>query len=123
MDIDFSQAGVDLPGQQLLRLDDACGARVTCRKGTLWVTQEGVAQDDFLNPGDALTLETAGIALLQAIVPATFVIEVPARRKASRLHTPWLAVLGRLRARSPTAPVTVPARLRHPRWPAALFPW
>ncbi len=102
MDIEFRQAGVELPEQQFLRLDDACGAHITCRSGTLWVTQEGVAQDDFLNPGDALTLETAGIALLQAMVPATFVIEAPARRKASRLHTPWFAVLDRLRARSPT---------------------
>lgn len=104
MDIEFRQAGVELQEQQLLRLDDARGARITCRNGTLWVTQEGIAQDDFLHPGDALMLETAGIALLQAMVPATFLIEAPARKETFRLHTRWFAILPRLRARLPTVP-------------------
>lgn len=103
MDIEFRRAGVELLEQQLLRLEEACGARITCRSGTLWVTQEGVAQDYFLNSGDALALETTGVALLQAMVPATFVIEAPARGKTFWLQTLWLFVLPRSRV-----PATVP---------------
>lgn len=104
MDIEFRQAGVELQEQQLLRLENACGTRITCRNGTLWVTQEGIAQDDFLNPGDTLALETAEVVLLQAVVPATFVIEAPARRKIFSLRTLWYFVLPRLWARLPTVP-------------------
>lgn len=104
MDIEFRRAGIELPEQQFLRLDDACGARITCRSGTLWVTQEGIAQDDFLNPGDALELETAGVALLQAMVPAAFVIESPARGETFSLQHVRLFVLPRLWMRSPTGP-------------------
>lgn len=103
MDIEFRRAGIELQEQQLLRLENACGACITCRNGTLWVTQEGIAQDDFLNPGDTLALVTAEVVLLQAVVPATFVIEAPARRKAGSLRTLWFFVLPRS-----WVPATVP---------------
>jgi hypothetical protein len=75
MKVEFENAAIELTPAQLLRLKGAAGVRIVCRSGTVWVTQEGVLHDDFLRPGDALTLRSRGVTLAQAVGRALLSIE------------------------------------------------
>ena len=75
MKVEFENAAIELKPAQLLRLSGAAGVRIVCRSGTVWVTQEGVLLDDFLRPGEALTLRSRGVTLVQAEGRALISIE------------------------------------------------
>ena len=77
MKVEIQNAAFALDPAQSLRLKSAAGVRIVCRSGTAWVTQEGVLRDDFLSSGDALTLHSRGITLVQAIGRALISIEQP----------------------------------------------
>ncbi len=77
MNVKIENATIELDAAQLLRLKGAAGARVVCRSGTVWVTQEGVRRDDFLRRGESLTLQSRGVTLAQAVDRASFAIESP----------------------------------------------
>ena len=66
MKVEIENAAIELDPTQSLRLKGAAGVRIVCRSGTVWVTQEGVLRDDFLSPGEALTLHSRGVTLAQA---------------------------------------------------------
>ena len=82
MKVEIENAAIALDPAQSLRLKDAAGVRIVCRSGTAWVTQEGVLRDDFLTPGEALTLCSRGVTLVQAIGPALISIEALPSRAA-----------------------------------------
>ena len=75
MKLEIENAAIELEPAQLLRLKGAAGVRIVCRGGTVWVTQEGVLRDDFLRPGEALTLRSRGMTLAQALGRAMISIE------------------------------------------------
>ena len=52
---------------QVLRVQAVAGATLGCETGRLWVTQEGLARDDFLSAGETLHLASAGVILAEAI--------------------------------------------------------
>ncbi len=79
MKVEFENAAIELKPAQLLRLKGAAGVRIVCRSGTVWVTQEGVLRDDFLRPGEALTLHSRGGTLAQAVGRALLSIEARPR--------------------------------------------
>jgi len=79
MKVEIENAGIELEPAQLLRLKGAVGVRIVCRSGTVWVTQEGVLRDDFLRPGEALTLRSRGMTLVQAEGRALLSIEARPR--------------------------------------------
>ncbi len=79
MKVEIENAGIELKSAQLLRLEGAAGVRIVCRSGTVWVTQEGVLDDDFLRPGEALTLRSRGVTLAQAVGRALLSIEARPR--------------------------------------------
>ena len=79
MKVEFENAAIELKSAQLLRLKGAAGVRIVCRGGTVWVTQEGVLRDDFLRPGEALTLRSRGMTLAQAQGRALLSIEARPR--------------------------------------------
>ena len=68
MKVEIENAAIELEPAQSLRLKAAADVRIVCRSGTVWVTQEGVLRDDFLRPGEALTLRSRGVTLVQAVV-------------------------------------------------------
>jgi len=104
---------VDLGCDQLLTLRACRGTRVRVLCGSMWLTEEGRAQDVFAASGaevelagaGAVVVEGMGLARVQVIRPARWValsrIWAVLRRAAVRLRHP-----GR---RAPLAPTTRPA--------------
>lgn len=75
MKVDIERATMDLERMQMLRLRGARGVRLTCRKGSLWITQEGVARDDFLVPGRSQEIETDGMVVIEAMSASSLTID------------------------------------------------
>jgi Protein of unknown function (DUF2917) len=53
------------------------GTRVMAARGALWVSEEGSPMDYVLMPGDAVTLQHGGKALVQAVSAARAFLETP----------------------------------------------
>lgn len=88
MKVDIERATMELERSQIVRLRGAKGVRLTCRHGSLWVTQEGVSRDDFLVPGLSQLVETEGTVVIEAMVASSVTIDpanVPGRA-ATRLE-------------------------------------
>jgi len=66
---------------QYLRLHDAAGWTVVCRRGDLWITQEADANDVFLAGGEGFLLDRPGLALLCARRDSVVSMRPPARGK------------------------------------------
>src|SRR5450755_3337477 len=49
-----------LQAGQVLTLDDAQGARILSRRGTVWITEEGNNKDHIVGPGDAIVVARPG---------------------------------------------------------------
>lgn len=75
MKVDIERATMDLDRMQMLRLRGARGVRLSCGKGSLWVTQEGVARDDFLVPGRSQEIETDGMVVIEAMSASSLTID------------------------------------------------
>lgn len=104
MNIKFDRAELFLEAHQVLRLRNASGTRMQCLQGALWVTQYRDHQDHFVGPGDILTLDRAGLALIHAIAPTGLVLSEPAPpapglRRVARLLISTLRATGRWIAR------------------------
>ncbi len=82
MKMDIERASMELERLQILKLRGARGVRLLCQAGSLWVTQEGVARDDFLVPGTGQEVETDGIVVIEAMMPSSLAIDSRARPQA-----------------------------------------
>jgi hypothetical protein len=89
MELYLRRATLHLEPRQILKLRDARGLRVACNSGMLWLTQEGIARDDFLGAGCVRVVETGGTVLIEA------------------LDTPSAAILARDSEASPSTAVEV----------------
>jgi hypothetical protein len=67
MEIDLRCGEVCLQDNQPMRLTGARGVGVTCTAGTVWITQSGVAEDIFLNPGQSFRIGNDALALVESI--------------------------------------------------------
>ena len=71
MRIELRNSGsVQLTDGQTLRVVDGAGTTVTCKEGTLWVTEENQPRDLVLEAGTRVRLKRAGLTLIQALTPA-----------------------------------------------------
>lgn len=84
MNIRLRHAPICLPKGQAALLDDARGAWVRCRGGSVWVTQEGDRRDVVLEPGDDILIERDGMAVVTALTDASVDVR-PAPHHAGRL--------------------------------------
>ncbi len=92
MRVDIERAAMDLERMQIVRLRGARGVRLSCGRGSLWVTQEGVARDDFLVPGLSQVIETDGMVVIEAMVPSSLGIDAGERPNATMAASPqWRA--------------------------------
>lgn len=66
---------------QLIRFDGRRGQRITSRRGSVWVTQDGKPDDVVLDAGQAHRLDGDGPVLIQALDAACVAIE-PGERRA-----------------------------------------
>ncbi len=75
MRIELKNSGaVHLDDGQTIRVVDGAGTTVTCREGTVWVTEEDQPRDVVLEAGACVRLKRAGLTLIQALTPATLSI-------------------------------------------------
>jgi ferric-dicitrate binding protein FerR (iron transport regulator) len=51
---------------ELVRLDAACGVKVSVDSGRVWITQESDPRDLWLTAGESVHLDGEGLALLEA---------------------------------------------------------
>jgi glycine/D-amino acid oxidase-like deaminating enzyme len=75
MKVDIERATMNLDRMQMIKLRGAKGVRLSCRTGSLWITQEGVARDDFLVPGRSQAIETDGVVVIEAMSASSLTID------------------------------------------------
>ena len=78
---------------ELLRLEGRRGLRITSRRGSLWLTQDGDPNDVVLDPGEAHRLEADGPVLIQELDRACVSVDAaePARPgRWARWRDAWL---------------------------------
>jgi hypothetical protein len=64
-------------GQRSLHLEPASGYRVIAVSGEVWITQAGRLKDHVLRPGDAVTLDSPGSAIVTSFGPADIEVIAP----------------------------------------------
>lgn len=99
MQFNTERATLYLEPRDLLRLRGARGLRIACHAGMLWLTQEGVARDDFLGPGAARVVETRGTVLIEAMAASRASLDTAAARALDVCE--WNASKPALRVVSP----------------------
>jgi hypothetical protein len=75
---------IALDRDNLLRIYDGEGLRLTPASGVLWITEEQSANDTVLLPGETHRLEKPGLAVVQAHRAARILMELPAGAAAPR---------------------------------------
>ena len=76
---------VSLRSGESLTLDRACGARVRCDAGRLWITEEGCPDDILLEAGQSMRLERDQ----RAVVLALGVARVAVQPAIEPVPVPW----------------------------------
>lgn len=77
---------IDLGYEQLLVLERRRGTRVRVLYGSLWLTEEGEAEDRFAAGGEEVVLKSRGLALLQGLgVARVQLVEPPRETWRARL--------------------------------------
>ncbi|HYC37957.1 MAG TPA: DUF2917 domain-containing protein [Usitatibacter sp.] len=75
MHLDVESPVLALEPGQLLVLDDAAGTRIVSRRGTVWVTEEGLADDRIVSAGGSLVVARPGRTLVQAMDHACIALQ------------------------------------------------
>jgi hypothetical protein len=70
MELNLKAPMLTLETGEVLSLDDARGACIRARTGTVWVTEEGSRADHIVGPGDTLLVESRGRTVVQALQTA-----------------------------------------------------
>jgi len=71
MHIEVDNGILRLVPKQTVKVRDAAGTTVSCREGTIWITEERNRKDVILGPGACYRLKASGLALLHAFGDAT----------------------------------------------------
>ena len=67
-----------LPNGSLFRMEGNWrGHVVLCQAGACWITQEGDPQDYLLEAGKELTIDRAGLVVVQASADGTICLKTP----------------------------------------------
>jgi hypothetical protein len=87
-------------GRRSVQLPTAKGFRIVALSGDLWVTQAGFSEDYILRPGDELTLESYGPAVVTSFGPADIEVVAPPQETAPVESPPAItdAVIERARS-------------------------
>ena len=96
MKMNLSGAELFLPAGGLLRLEDACGRRISCTAGILWITVTGEREDVFLRANECYEIPAQGLALVEAIEDSRFAFGIQMQQSAASCA--WLSQLFRVRA-------------------------
>jgi hypothetical protein len=102
MVVDTNRVVLELEYRGLVPLADALGTRISCRTGRIWITQHGSRDDILLEAGESAELSHPGLAVVQALRPARFVLQAPAAPRLSAGAAPRFRRLWRRVAAPPT---------------------
>jgi hypothetical protein len=69
MNIALDASTLQLQRDGLIAVRDGRGARVTCVRGTLWITQDHHSHDSIIGSGESLTIDYPGLTLVTALEP------------------------------------------------------
>jgi hypothetical protein len=64
----ISRMTLDLSREQGVRFANACGTRIDCRSGALWITVDNDPRDIVLASGEWFTLDSQDGTIVQAIL-------------------------------------------------------
>jgi|EndMetStandDraft_4_1072995.scaffolds.fasta_scaffold1259105_1 hypothetical protein len=77
MELKLDSAVLELKAGEVVTLDDAIGASVQARLGSVWITEEGDVRDIVLGPGENRVIKRAGRTLIQAMQTSWISIRTP----------------------------------------------
>jgi len=80
MKLDWSGAELFVPAGGLLRLEEACGKRIACTDGLLWITVAGEYDDIFLHAGQCYDIPAQGLVLVESLENSRVAVGVQARK-------------------------------------------
>ena len=83
MKLALGLSSVGLERDQLIAIRDAKGVRVSCLDGALWVTQEKMAADVLLEPGQSLVIDWPSIRFSGGPTPCGCATGAPCADSAS----------------------------------------
>jgi Protein of unknown function (DUF2917) len=66
MQASWIQQVVDMPKGSALKLRDAQGVALGIDDGMVWITEEGVVEDNFLGSGSAYTVLGSGLVIVSS---------------------------------------------------------
>ena len=75
-----------------VQLERAKGYRIVAVSGDVWVTQAGFIEDYILQPGDAITLESTGPAVVTSFGPADVEVVAPYAGAPAPERSPAISV-------------------------------
>lgn len=75
---------LQLEARRLYEIPDAAAVRIRCTEGSLWLTLDHDPRDIVLEPGDCFETGAHRRALLYALEPARFVLQVAAAAPRAR---------------------------------------
>lgn len=92
MDVNLHHAGIALDARSYLVLKRACGTRLECASGDLWITQDLDVEDHFIGAGETFEIAVDGPVIVQARRDSRMVLHpaVPAPR--IRSLAAWLGI-------------------------------
>ena len=93
MELNLKSPHLALDAGEVVTVDDAEGLRISARRGTVWVTEEGDREDHIVGPGEVLTVAHRGRTVVQALQPAWITIG----EGAAAANDPSWQSAGRLR--------------------------
>lgn len=67
MKIDLGAGELYLAENRPLRLQDACGLRIRCTAGMVWITVAGESADVFLGAGESYRIPGNGTVLVEGV--------------------------------------------------------
>lgn len=94
MKIEFPASRIVLAEDQFLKLEGAVGARISSRRGSVWITQDGDIRDIVLERGDTFVIEREGPSIVQALEPAELAIVEPKQRSRAAQWVDRMKSLG-----------------------------
>jgi hypothetical protein len=68
-------SAVDLPARALHEVADACGTRIECQEGCVWITLDHDSRDIVLEQGESFTATEHARALVYAFEPARLLLQ------------------------------------------------
>jgi hypothetical protein len=77
MELKLDSAVLELKAGEVVTLDDAIGASVQARLGSVWITEEGDVRDIVLGPGENRVIKRPGRTLIQAMQTSWISIRTP----------------------------------------------